>query len=56
MRNILFLTLIAGLLSGCYTYSEEEWIARKNADPCTWPPIVAGQAFPDQRMCGDNRR
>ncbi len=56
MRNIIFLALIAGTLTGCYTYSEKEWVARQNADPCVWPPVVEGQPFPVQRMCGDRRR
>ena len=56
MRNIIFLSLVAGTLTGCYTYSEKEWVARQNADPCVWPPVVEGQPFPVQRMCGDSRK
>lgn len=56
MRNVIFLALIAGILTGCSTYSEQEWVARQNADPCVWPPVVEGQAFPVQTMCGESSK
>ena len=50
MRNIILLALIAGVLTGCYTITEAEYVARMNADQRVWPPVVEGQAFPVQMM------
>ena len=50
MRNIILLALIAGVLTGCYTITEAEYVAQMNADPRVWPPVVEGQAFPVQMM------
>ena len=50
MRNIILLAFIAGVLTGCYTITETEYVARMNADSRVWPPVVAGQAFPVQMM------
>ena len=50
MRNIILLTLMAGVLGGCYTMTEAEYVARMNADWRVWPPVVEGQAFPVQFM------
>ena len=54
MRNIILLALVAGVLTGCYTMTEAEYVARMNADYRVWPPVVAGQAFPVQTMGGKN--
>lgn len=50
MRKIIFPALIVGLLAGCYTVSEKEWVAQMNADKRVWPPVVEGQPFPVQFM------
>jgi hypothetical protein len=50
MRNIILLVLTAGVLSGCQTVTEADYVAAMNADPRVWPPVVAGQAFPVQIM------
>ena len=54
MRNIIVLALIAGFLTGCNTapMNEEAWAAQLNSNYRVWPPIVPGQAFPDQIMDG----
>ena len=54
MRNIILLAFIAGVLTGCYTFDEKEYIARLNADYRVWPPVVAGQPFPVQTMSDKN--
>ena len=54
MRNIVLLALIAGFLTGCYTMTEAERVARLNADYRVWPPVVEGQAFPVQMMNDKN--
>jgi hypothetical protein len=57
MRNIIALALIAGFLAGCHTapMNDEEWAAQLNSNYRIWPPIVPGQAFPDQIMDGGKR-
>ena len=50
MRNIILLALMAGVLTGCYTMSEAEYVKLMNADWRVWPPVVQGQAFPVQFM------
>ena len=50
MRNIVLLAFIAGVLTGCQTMTEAEYVAKMNADPRVWPPVVEGQAFPVQFM------
>jgi len=50
MRNITLLALLAGVLSGCVTMTEEEYAAMWNRDQRVWPPVVAGQAIPVQFM------
>jgi hypothetical protein len=54
MRNIVLLAFMAGVLTGCYTMTEAEYVARINDDPRVWPPVVAGQAFPVQMMNDPN--
>jgi len=54
MRNIILLAFIACVLTGCYTMTEAEYVARMNADPRVWPPVVEGQAFPVQMMNDPN--
>ena len=48
MRNSILLAFIAGVLTGCYTMTEAEYVARMNADRRVWPPVVEGQPFPVQ--------
>ena len=50
MRNIFLLAFMAGVLTGCYTMTEAEYVARMNADSRVWPPAVEGQGFPVQMM------
>jgi hypothetical protein len=52
MRNIMLLAFIAGVLTGCQTVTEADYVAAMNADPRVWPPVVEGQAFPAQIMDG----
>jgi hypothetical protein len=54
MRNIILLAFMAGVLTGCYTMTEAEYVARMNDDPRVWPPVVEGQAFPVQMMNDKN--
>lgn len=44
------LAFVAGVLGGCQTFNEADYIARLNDDPRVWPPVVAGQPFPVQMM------
>ena len=55
MRNIILLALMAGVLTGCYTVSEADYVKQMNANWRVWPPVVEGQAFPVQTM-GDQSR
>ena len=50
MRNIILLALTAGVLTGCQTVTEAQYVAAMNADSRVWPPVVEGQAFPVQMM------
>ena len=50
MRNIILMALVAGVLSGCVTMTDEEFAAMWNKDPRVWPPVVPGQAIPVQFM------
>jgi hypothetical protein len=54
MRTILLSALIAGLLGGCYTMTEREYVAKMNADQRVWPPVVEGQPFPVQHMWSEH--
>ncbi|MGQ0749174.1 MAG: hypothetical protein ACT4PS_01430 [Betaproteobacteria bacterium] len=54
MRTILLSALIVGVLGGCYTMTEREYVARMNADKRVWPPVVEGQAFPVQEMWSEH--
>ena len=57
MRNILLLSLMAGVLAGCAAspQSQEEYAATINADRRVWPPYDPNSAFPDQIMDGESR-
>ena len=55
MRNIILLALMAGVLTGCSTMTEAEYVKLMNADPRVWPPVVEGQAFPPQIMDGASK-
>jgi hypothetical protein len=48
MRNIVLLAFMAGVLTGCHTMTEAEYVATMNADKRVWPPIVVGQPWPVQ--------
>jgi hypothetical protein len=48
MRNIVFLALMAGVLTGCHTMSERDYVAAVNADKRVWPKVVEGQPWPVQ--------
>ena len=53
LRNIVLLICTAGFLAGCGAFkplTEEEYVAKMNADPRVWPPVVVGQAIPVQMM------
>jgi hypothetical protein len=50
LRNIILLACLAGGLTGCYTMTEAEYVAKMNEDPRVWPPVVVGQAHPVQMM------
>jgi hypothetical protein len=50
MRNVILLAFIAGVLTGCYTMTEAQYVALMNADTRVWPPVVVGQPFPVQMM------
>ena len=50
MRSIILLVMMAGVLAGCYTVTEAEYVKLMNADHRVWPPVVEGQAFPVQMM------
>jgi hypothetical protein len=50
MRRIILLALLAGVLTGCKTVTEEEYVAALNADPRVWPPVAVGQPYPVQMM------
>jgi hypothetical protein len=53
MRKTIFTALIGALLAGCATSGmnmEADYVARQNADPRIWPPVVEGQAFPVQTL------
>jgi hypothetical protein len=57
MRNILLLTTIAGVLMGCQSLTPltpAQYVAKMNADPRVWPPVVEGQPFPVQTMSDKN--
>jgi hypothetical protein len=54
MRKLILSALIAGVLTGCSTFDEKDYIARLNADYRVWPPVVAGQPFPVQTMSDKN--
>jgi len=54
MRNFILLAFIAGILAGCYTMTEAEYVALMNADSRVWPPVVEGQPFPVQMMNDKN--
>ena len=54
MRNIILLALMAGVLTGCYTWSEADYVKQMNANWRVWPPVVEGQAFPVQTMGDQN--
>jgi hypothetical protein len=57
MRNILLLALAAGVLAGCQAFTPltpAQYIAKMNADPRVWPPVVEGQPFPVQTMSDKN--
>ena len=55
MRNIVLLAFMAGILMGCQTVTEAEYVNSLNADPRYWPPVVEGQAIPPQIMDGGRR-
>ena len=46
MRKIILLAFMVGVFAG--------YVARMNADPRVWPPMVEGQAFPVQLMNDKN--
>ena len=48
MRVTILMALIAGVLAGCVTMTDEELAAMWNRDPRVWPPVVPGQAHPVQ--------
>jgi hypothetical protein len=50
VKNAILLAFVAGVLMGCHTFNETDYIARLNDDPRIWPPVVAGQSFPVQMM------
>jgi hypothetical protein len=53
LRNILLLICTASFLAGCGAFrplTEAEYVAKMNADPRVWPPVVVGQAVPVQMM------
>ncbi len=53
MRQIVFSALISVLLAGCAASGMNmgaDYVARQNADPRVWPPVVEGQAFPVQHL------
>jgi hypothetical protein len=53
MQKIIFPALMVAVLAGCATSGmnmEADYIARQNADPRIWPPVVEGQAFPVQTL------
>jgi hypothetical protein len=50
LKNIILLLLVAGVLAGCKTITEAEYVALMNADHRVWPPVVVGQSFPVQMM------
>jgi hypothetical protein len=53
LRNIILLASAAGFLAACGAFTpltEAEYVARMNADPRVWPPVVVGQAIPVQMM------
>ena len=50
MRNLIPLALMTGVLAGCATMTETEYVTLMNSDWRVWPPVVAGQAFPVQMM------
>jgi len=57
MRKTIFTALIGALLTGCATSGmnmEADYVARRNADPRIWPPVVEGQAFPVQTLIDAN--
>ena len=54
MRSLILSALVIGLLGGCYTMTEREYVARMNADKKVWPPVVEGQAFPVQEMWSEH--
>ena len=52
-RNIVLLACAAVVLAGCGAFTpltEAEYVAKMNADPRVWPPVVVGQAVPIQMM------
>jgi hypothetical protein len=50
LRNMILLAFAAGVLSGCKTMTEAEYVAKMNEDHRVWPPVVVGQAHPVQMM------
>ena len=50
LKSTILLAVVAGVLTGCHTFNETDYIARLNDDPRVWPPVVAGQPFPVQMM------
>jgi hypothetical protein len=50
VRNVISMLLMVGVLTGCQTVTEAEYVNALNADWRVWPPMVEGQAFPVQLM------
>ena len=50
MRNIVLLAVLAGVLTGCHTTSNRDYVSAMNADKRIWPPVVEGQPWPPQMI------